>query len=59
MVSYADEKSVSGDYDVTYIVNETGAKLTRSFRSELAAYKFVNKLRHSKRCTLVAYPFFE
>lgn len=59
MVSYADEKTVSGDYDVTYIVNETGAKLTRSFDDALACLRFVNKLKHSKRCTLIAYPFFD
>lgn len=46
-------------YNVTFIVRETGAKLTKSFDSEYLAYKFVNKLKHSKRCVLVSYPLFK
>ena len=45
-------------YDVTFIINETGEKLTRSFETEYLARKFVNKLKYSKRCTLVSYPIF-
>lgn len=45
-------------YNVTFIVRETGNKLTKSFDSEYAAYQFVNKLRHSKRCILVSCPLF-
>ena len=45
-------------YNVTYIVRKTGVKLVKSFDSEYLAYKFVNKLRHSKTCILVAYPVF-
>lgn len=55
--SYADEVS-QFYYDVTYIVNATGAKLKRSFESEYMARKFVNKLRHSRKCTLVSCPLF-
>ena len=58
MVSYADYEPGSGYYEVTYIVKETGVKLIRSFESESACYRFVNKLKHSKKCTLVSYPFF-
>lgn len=46
-------------YNVTFIVNETGEKLIKSFDSEFLARKFVNKLRYSKRCTLVSYPLFK
>lgn len=54
---YADEVS-RFYYEVTYIVNATGTKLKRSFDSPYLAWKFVNKLRHSKKCTLVSYPYF-
>lgn len=54
---YADEVS-QYYYEVTYIVNAIGVRLTRSFESEYLARKFVNKLRHSRKCTLVAYPVF-
>ena len=46
-------------YNVTFIVNATRETLTRSFDSEYLAWKFVNKLKHSKRCTLVSYPLFK
>lgn len=46
-------------YNVTFIVNATREQLTRSFDSEYLAWKFVNKLKHSKRCTLVSYPLFK
>ena len=58
MVSYADSESCSGYYEVTYIVKATGVKLVRSFDDEFACHRFVNKLRHSKKCTLVSYPYF-
>lgn len=45
-------------YNVTYIVNETREKLISSFECEYSAWKFVNKLKHSKKCTLVSYPLF-
>lgn len=46
-------------HNVTFIVRETGEKLIKSFESEYMAYKFVNKLKHSKRCVLVSYPSFK
>lgn len=57
-IRYADEAS-QHYYNVTFIVKETGATLTKGFDSEYLAYKFVNKLRHSKRCILVSYPLFK
>lgn len=45
-------------YKVTFIVNKTKEKLTRVFTNEYDAYRFVNKLKHSKRCSLVSYPSF-
>lgn len=47
-----------GFYKVTYLVNETNTRLTRSFDSEYLARKFVNKLKFSKRCTLLSCPLF-
>jgi len=56
---YADSKdNCLGFYKVTFIVNDSKARLTRSFDSAYHARKFVNKLRYSKRCTLVSYPVF-
>lgn len=46
-------------YNVRFIVKETGVGLTKSFDSEYMAYKFVNRLKHSKRCILVSYPIFK
>lgn len=48
----------AGFYNVTFLVNATGARLTRSFDSEYLARKFVNKLKFSKRCTLLSCPLF-
>lgn len=45
-------------YNVTFMVKSTGAKLTKSFDSEYLAYKFTNKLRYSKTCTLISHPIF-
>lgn len=50
---------MNGFYEVTFIVNETKARVTRRFDSPYLARKFVNKLRYSKRCTLLAYPVFD
>ncbi len=55
---YTGNDTNAGYYKVTFIVNDTRQKLTRSFDSEYKAYLFVNKLRHSKRCTLTSYPLF-
>ena len=56
---YAPAKQVEdGLYKVTYMVNDTGVKLTRSFMSPFSARKFINKMKYSKRCTLISYPIF-
>lgn len=47
-----------GLYKVTYMVNNTGVKLTRSFMSPFSARKFINKMKYSKHCTLISYPIF-
>lgn len=52
---YAEETS-PGFYDVVFIANDSGRRLVRNFNSPWAAMKFVNKLKHSKRATLVSYP---
>ena len=46
-------------YNVRFIINATGVKLTKSFESPYNARQFVNKLKHSKRFTLVSYPLFK
>lgn len=53
---YADRVSSVPRNRVIYIVNATGVKLARDFDSPYLANKFVNKLKHSKHCTLVSYP---
>lgn len=39
-------------------LNEKGARVEKEFDSEYFCRKFVNKLRHSKRCRLVSFPLF-
>ena len=46
-------------YPVTFIVNETQELLTKPFDSHYLAWKFVNKMKRSKKCTLVSYPVFK
>ena len=41
-------------YEVTYIINATGVKVTKQFDSEYLANKTVNKLKRSKECTFVS-----
>lgn len=43
---------------VTFI-NEKGNHVTKRFDSEFLCRKFVNRLKRSKRCTLVSYPLFK
>lgn len=50
---------MSGFYKVIFLVNATKTRVTRKFSSPYLARKFVNKLRYSKRCTLLAYPVFD
>lgn len=57
ITTYADNcHAGAGFYRVTYIVNKTNEKLTRSFDSPYLAKQFVNKLKYSKRCRLVSAP---
>lgn len=56
---YIEDVPVPGFCDVVFISNDTGRKLVRQFESLYLARKFVNKLRHSKKCVLVSYPDFD
>ena len=47
-----------GFYKVEYIVNESGVRVTKGFNSPFLCKKFLNKLKHSKKCKLVSYPVF-
>lgn len=55
---YSENDTGEGYYKVTFLVNASRVKLTRSFDSPYLARKFVNKLRHSRRCTLLSHPLF-
>lgn len=48
-----------GFYNIVYKINETGIVLMKSFDSRYQAWKFFNKLRRSKRATLVSHPNFD
>lgn len=45
-------------YQVTFIVNETKAVVTKTFSSPYQCRKFVNKLYYSKKLTLISCPIF-
>ena len=47
-----------GFYKVTFREKKTGAILHRSFDSPYLCRRFVEKLKRSKRCTLMSYPNF-
>ena len=55
---YTGSDDGSGHYKVVFVNNSTKARLVRSFDSPYLARKFVNKLKHSTRCTLVSSPIF-
>lgn len=40
---------------VKFMVNATGKVVEKVFDSSYLGNKFVNKLRHSKKCTLLSY----
>lgn len=46
-------------YEVSFIVLESNTEITKTFYSEYLAKKFVNKLKHSKKCKLISYPYFK
>lgn len=54
---YANE-CPSMPYNVTFIVKSSGEKVTRGFASPYLAQKFINKLKYSKKCSLISYPIF-
>lgn len=37
-------------------INERGDRVEKTFTSAYLCRQFVNKLKHSKKCTLVSYP---
>lgn len=41
-------------YKVTFIVNESGVRVTKDFSSPYFANRFANKVKHSKKLTLVS-----
>ncbi len=41
-------------YEVTYIINETGLRVTKRFDSLYKANQTINKLKRSKLCTYVS-----
>lgn len=43
-------------YLVEYLINKTNKRLVQKFSSPYQARKLVNRLRHSKKCTLISYP---
>lgn len=49
---------VRGAYEITFIENKTQKALLRTFDygEELFCRQFINKLKHSKKCTLLSYP---
>lgn len=48
-----------GKLEVVFLVKETGAKVTKVFDSPYRCRLFVNKLKHSKRLSLIAYPILD
>ncbi len=56
---YDDNDTGTGYYKVYFLVNDTKEKLVKSFDSLYLAQKFVNKLKYSKRCTVIACPLFK
>lgn len=45
-------------YEIIFLVLENKTQVSKSFDSEYKARKFVNKLKHSKKCRLLSYPLF-
>ena len=48
-----------GYYKVRFRVNESGVVVEKGFQSLYNARKFVLRLKHSKKCTLLSYPNFD
>lgn len=48
-----------GRFHIGFIIRETGTVLEKTFETEYSAWKFVNKLKYSKKCDFVyQYPHF-
>lgn len=45
-----------GKLEVVFLVKESGQKVTKEFDSPYRCRHFVNKLKHSKKLLLIAYP---
>lgn len=58
-VTVSNEQDAPYYFNVCFRVRQTGKTLIRSFEAEPMAYKFVNKLKRSKRCVLIYYPLFK
>lgn len=58
-ILYADNIKPGGYYKVSFTVNASGERVIKDFDSEYMARNFVNKIRRSKRCTLISYPTFK
>lgn len=43
-------------FTVEYIINSSKIRVTKTFKSIVSCRNLVNKLRHSKKCTLISYP---
>lgn len=57
--TYADSADDGlGFYKVTFRENKTNKLLRRSFDSEYFCRRFVEKMKRSKKCTLLSYPVF-
>lgn len=39
---------------VVFLIKATGARVTRQFESPYQARLFVNKLKHSRKCSLIS-----
>ena len=50
---YAAERTTNDGISVTF-ANKDGVRLTRYFKSPYLARKFINKLRFSRKCKVVA-----
>ncbi len=44
------------NYQVTFVVRESGDLITKNFDSLYRCQVFVNKLKHSKKLQLLTYP---
>ena len=47
-----------GFYSIVYRIKASGVVLMKSFDSRYQAWRFYNRLAHSKRAELVSYPNF-